>query len=55
MTTRPEHPGGTGLGLPIARQIAEMAGGTLTIHDSVRGARFVVCLPLVTVGVRHQE
>ncbi|MFC4536047.1 sensor histidine kinase [Sphaerisporangium dianthi] len=42
---RSRDTGGTGLGLPIARQIAEMAGGTLTIHDSPRGARFVLCLP----------
>jgi signal transduction histidine kinase len=39
-------PGGTGLGLAIARQIAEMSGGTLCIADSVRGARFVLRLPL---------
>ncbi|MFC4590205.1 sensor histidine kinase [Sphaerisporangium corydalis] len=38
--------GGTGLGLPIARQIAEMSGGTLTIGESARGARFVLRLPL---------
>ncbi|MGW4642931.1 sensor histidine kinase [Sphaerisporangium sp. NPDC004334] len=42
---RSRDTGGTGLGLPIARQIAEMAGGTLTIEDSARGARFVLCLP----------
>ncbi|GLX02050.1 hypothetical protein Misp02_61360 [Microtetraspora sp. NBRC 16547] len=38
--------GGTGLGLPIARQIAEGHGGTLTIEDSPRGARFVLRVPL---------
>ncbi|WP_405148519.1 HAMP domain-containing histidine kinase [Sphaerisporangium sp. NBC_01403] len=43
---RSRDSGGTGLGLPIAQQIAEMAGGTLTIQDSARGARFVLCLPL---------
>jgi signal transduction histidine kinase len=37
--------GGTGLGLAIARQIAETHQGTLTIQDSQRGARFVLCLP----------
>jgi signal transduction histidine kinase len=41
-----KDPGGTGLGLAIARQIAEMSGGTLTIADSMRGARFVLRLPL---------
>lgn len=38
--------GGTGLGLPIAREIATSHGGTLTIEDSDRGARFVLRLPL---------
>ena len=37
---------GTGLGLPIAREVARMHGGTLTIEDSPRGARFVLRLPL---------
>jgi signal transduction histidine kinase len=36
---------GTGLGLPIARQIAEAGGGSLRIEDSDRGARFVLRLP----------
>ncbi|MFF3670738.1 sensor histidine kinase [Microtetraspora malaysiensis] len=43
--SRRKDPGGTGLGLPIARQIAENHGGTLTIEDSPRGARFVLRLP----------
>ncbi|GAA4238155.1 hypothetical protein GCM10022254_52920 [Actinomadura meridiana] len=36
---------GTGLGLPIAREIARIHGGTLTIEDSERGARFVLRIP----------
>ncbi|SDG35727.1 Signal transduction histidine kinase [Sinosporangium album] len=38
--------GGTGLGLPIAREIAEAHGGILTVEDSTAGARFIVRLPL---------
>ncbi|MEV6982743.1 ATP-binding protein [Sphaerisporangium sp. NPDC051017] len=44
--SRARDPGGTGLGLPIARQIAQLHGGTLTAEDSPHGARFVVRLPL---------
>jgi signal transduction histidine kinase len=43
--SRSRDAGGTGLGLPIARQIAESHGGTLTIEDSPKGARFVLRLP----------
>ncbi|GAA0380794.1 HAMP domain-containing sensor histidine kinase [Microbispora corallina] len=42
---RSRDAGGSGLGLPIARQIAEASGGTLRIEDSELGARFVVRLP----------
>ncbi|MEO3891770.1 HAMP domain-containing sensor histidine kinase [Nonomuraea sp. B5E05] len=38
--------GGSGLGLPIAREIATAHGGTLTVEDSERGARFVYRMPL---------
>ncbi|WP_214102560.1 sensor histidine kinase [Acrocarpospora catenulata] len=43
--SRARDPGGTGLGLPIARQLAQAHGGTLTVEDSPRGARFVLRLP----------
>ncbi|GAA3646922.1 HAMP domain-containing sensor histidine kinase [Nonomuraea antimicrobica] len=43
--SRARDPGGTGLGLPIARQIAQAHGGSLTLQDSPRGARFVLRLP----------
>jgi signal transduction histidine kinase len=36
---------GTGLGLPIAREIAKAHGGTLKVEDSDRGARFVLRIP----------
>jgi signal transduction histidine kinase len=38
--------GGTGLGLAISKEIAEAHKGALTIEDSVRGARFVLRLPV---------
>jgi signal transduction histidine kinase len=37
---------GTGLGLPIAREIARAHGGSLTIEDSTVGARFVLRIPI---------
>ncbi|WP_214105751.1 sensor histidine kinase [Acrocarpospora catenulata] len=43
--SRRKDAGGTGLGLPIARQLAEGHGGTLTLEDSPRGARFVLRIP----------
>ncbi|MGV9327118.1 ATP-binding protein [Streptosporangium sandarakinum] len=44
--SKKRDPQGTGLGLPIAREIAEIYGGSLTIQDSRKGARFVLLLPL---------
>ncbi|GAA3207377.1 HAMP domain-containing sensor histidine kinase [Actinocorallia longicatena] len=38
--------GGTGLGLPIALEIARAHHGTLSLADSPAGARFVLRLPL---------
>jgi signal transduction histidine kinase len=43
--SKARDPGGTGLGLPIAREIAQLHGGSLTIEDSDRGARFVLRMP----------
>jgi signal transduction histidine kinase len=41
-----QRPGGAGLGLPIARCIAEAHGGTLTLAESTpAGSRFLVSLP----------
>ncbi|MCW2888934.1 MAG: Signal transduction histidine kinaselike protein [Streptosporangiaceae bacterium] len=45
-TARDKETGGTGLGLPIAREIAAQHGGTLTIEESQQGARFVARIPL---------
>jgi signal transduction histidine kinase len=44
--SRTRDAGGTGLGLPIAREIARNHGGTLTIEDSDTGARFVLRIPV---------
>ncbi|MET8054232.1 HAMP domain-containing sensor histidine kinase [Streptosporangium sp. NPDC005286] len=44
--SRNKDEGGTGLGLPIAREIARTHGGILRLEDSVRGARFVLRIPL---------
>lgn len=45
---RRRDPAGTGLGLPIARQIAHLYGGTLRIADQPTGTRMVLQLPLHT-------
>jgi len=38
--------GGTGLGLVIAREIAEAHGGSLTLGETATGTRFDIALPL---------
>ncbi|MEW9554435.1 sensor histidine kinase [Nonomuraea sp. NPDC050783] len=43
--SRNRDAGGTGLGLPIAREIATAHGGSLAIENSDVGARFVLRLP----------
>ena len=42
---------GSGLGLPIARWIAQQHGGALTLDGSDRGTRFVMTLPLKPTGL----
>lgn len=44
--SRARHSGGTGLGLPIARQIARAHGGDVVCVDAPRGAHLRLRLPL---------
>ena len=44
--------GGAGLGLAIARDIAERHGGTLTLDSDATGARFVLRLPVARAAKR---
>jgi signal transduction histidine kinase len=43
--------GGSGYGLPIARELAERNGGILTLADAPQGTAFVVELPLDPSGI----
>lgn len=47
---RDRHAGGVGLGLPVARGIAEAHGGSLTCEESSVGARFRLVLPAMSGG-----
>jgi two-component system CheB/CheR fusion protein len=47
MTTRSREEA-SGLGLAVARQIAEQHGGTLTLERTDTGACFALCLPAAT-------
>jgi signal transduction histidine kinase len=49
-TSRDRGIGGSGLGLPIARAIAEAHGGTLTLANGDAGAAFRLRLPLLVVN-----
>ncbi|MGW3351502.1 sensor histidine kinase [Nonomuraea rubra] len=45
-SSRAKDKSGSGLGLPLSREIATAHGGTLTVADHEPGARFVAVLPL---------
>jgi len=53
--SKKRDPGGTGLGLPISRDIAREHSGTLVLADSERGARFELRLPLVSADDFAEE
>lgn len=40
--------GGSGIGLPLAYNIIQAHGGTITFDSSVKGTEFVITLPMVT-------
>jgi signal transduction histidine kinase len=41
---------GAGLGLAIARELAQLMGGDLRLLESAQGALFELCLPIVPMG-----
>jgi signal transduction histidine kinase len=55
----PRHYGGLGLGLYVARQLAEAHGGTIVVHSQPgAGAKFTAVLPLqcgITVGTAQPQ
>jgi signal transduction histidine kinase len=49
--TRTNRPAGTGLGLPISREIVDRLGGRLWVESTPgKGATFSFTLPMATVG-----
>lgn len=47
-----DHAGG-GLGLPIARGLASLIGGTLDVENTSRGCRFLLVIPVDTPPTGH--
>jgi len=54
--TLTDKPKGTGLGLPISRQIVEYFGGRLWVEsEQGQGANFIFELPLKTQGTTSEQ
>lgn len=53
--SRTRASGGTGLGLPIAREISAAHGGSLHVEAGHRGARFVLMLPYAATSTPFGE
>ena len=53
--SKKRDPAGTGLGLPISREIALDHGGSLVVADSEKGACFELRLPLIDGPSAHEE